>query len=276
MAARPAAEIVDKVGAGEQLWEVMRLSDTKPCGRILRARSGQLTVWVKCRERIQLDGTVCELGFHRGNLLEFHRIARPNAITPAYLRSLAEDRNMVVQIRHGDLHTGNILAGDGALKLIDLGEFRRTMSITDRARLEVSLWHRLTGREDKLGFEHPNDVPEFLATLQSGRRHSNWPDRVRFFWDLLRAVRGSSSDVNDADRALAYTAQVLYHYRYGILNASEVPEPTHEVSDVFGVMTDYWFRELRLSLGDEPRPDAHAELPAVAGRSGRYCWFPLA
>lgn len=164
--------------------------------------------------------------------------------------------------RHEDLHAGNVLASDYALKIIDVGGWDFDLPVSDVARLEVSLWYELA---EKFRLDSQS-TRELLDALMKDRE----PERLLApetagFLEVLGALRGGvvqylqarakeggvseEDSIREKETALAYVAQILLYQRYAVQDAR-----TH-ISEAFNAFAVHWVTRLKKTVAP-PEADA--------------------
>jgi len=106
-----------------------------------------------------------------------------------------------LDMRHNDLHCGNVLVSDNTFKLIDLSDMDWAIIANDRARLEVSLWFEILKIPEKFL------VSNVFKDLRGGALKPN-----QWLTEFSRVFRISKSD-NQLSYELAQ--QILYNLSLG-------------------------------------------------------------
>jgi hypothetical protein len=164
---------------------------------------------------------------------------------------------------HTDLHGGNVLWADGALKAIDLGSAGHDLFAVAHARLETSVWceadawsldaeevDKIVGRLDSGTPPDSAELSPSAAALHAVL-HS-----IRS--SLAREIAGAKLDRPELQVALAYATQILLHQRYAV-------EQSRRVGDAFKAISGYWLRRFRRLISEPALPagGAGTELAAA-------------
>jgi len=145
-----------------------------------------------------------------------------------------------LDMRHNDLHCGNVLTSGNSFKIIDVGDMRADLIASDIARLEVSLWFEISKRLSEFSEQAAKTVIENLMTDDVS--NTNSLSISTRFSDFLRHLRKGFEVGVQPDKTeivLAYVIQILLYQRYSLLDGvSEIPV-------AFNVFCAYWLNQFR-------------------------------
>jgi len=153
------------------------------------------------------------------------------------------DTQVNLDMRHQDLHCGNVLTSGNSFKVIDVGDMKADLIASDIARLEVSLW-----------FEMSKQLPESFSkqdaeAILKNLIENNVPDvhslslrniLSRFLHNLREGFKEGIRNLPDENETqLAYLIQILLYQRYCLLDGVE------EIPPAFNVLASHWFSRFR-------------------------------
>jgi hypothetical protein len=151
-----------------------------------------------------------------------------------------------LDMRHNDLHCGNVLTSGNSFKIIDVGDMRVDLIASDIARLEVSLWFEMSKRLSEFSEQAAKTVIENLMTDNISNAGSDSLSVSTLFSDfLLHLKKGFKTGVqyfpDENEIQLAYVIQILLYQRYSLLDGIKIPP-------AFNVFARYWINKFRYNI----------------------------
>jgi len=168
-----------------------------------------------------------------------------SCLSTADFQALCKKRYSLLRLdmRHNDLHCGNVLTSGDSFKVIDVGDMKQDLIANDMARLEVSLWFEISKcLSEKFSKE---DAETILQNLDLGKEpNDKSPPHVFILSLILQKLKqgfekgvGHSPEKNEI--VLAYVIQILLYQRYCLLDGIE------NIPTAFNVFCAYWINQFR-------------------------------
>jgi hypothetical protein len=150
-----------------------------------------------------------------------------------------------IDMRHNDLHCGNVLTSGNSFKVIDVGDMKADLIASDIARLEVSLWFEMSKRLSKFSKQEAEIIVENLRTDDAS--NTNSLSISTRFSDFLRHLRkgfkaGVQHFPNKNEIVLAYVIQTLLYQRYSLLDGVD------KIPVAFNVFARHWISQFRYNI----------------------------
>jgi hypothetical protein len=163
-----------------------------------------------------------------------------------------------IDMRHNDLHCGNVLTSENSFKVIDVGDMRADLIASDIARLEVSLWFEISKRLSEFSKQEAETVVENLMTDNVSNTDSDSLSISTRFSDFLRHLKkefkaGVQYLPDENEIRLAYVIQILLYQRYSLLDGVD------KIPVAFNVFARHWISQFRYDVD-------FTELPFVENR----------
>jgi CHASE2 domain-containing sensor protein len=172
-------------------------------------------------EKIGFDSAGCLLNF------DFQKLCNQISL-----------KNLHLDMRHNDLHCGNVLVSENTFKLIDLSDMDWELIANDRARLEVSLWFEISKNDNQLSYELAQQILHHLSLRKAEQTLSQI---------LLGLKRGFKDGVQEQPRLieveLAYVIQILLYQRYCLLDEVKIPP-------AFNAFACHWINRFQKTASD--------------------------
>jgi hypothetical protein len=179
-----------------------------------------------------------------------------------------------LDMRHNDLHCGNVLTSDNSFKVIDVGDMKADLIASDIARLEVSLWYEMSKRLSEFSKQAAETIIENLMTDNVSNADSDSLSISTLFSDFLRHLKkGFKAGVqhlpDKTEIVLAYVIQILLYQRYSLLDSVD------KIPVAFNVFARHWISQFRYhidftALSSEVREVVH-HLESLVDRK-RVTW----
>jgi len=152
-----------------------------------------------------------------------------------------------IDMRHNDLHCGNVLTSENSFKVIDVGDMRADLIASDIARLEVSLWFEMSKRLSEFSKQAAETVIENLMTDNVSNTDSDSLSISTRFSDFLRHLKkGFKAGVqylpDENEIRLAYVIQILLYQRYSLLDGID------KIPVAFNVFARHWMSQFRYNI----------------------------
>jgi len=152
-----------------------------------------------------------------------------------------------IDMRHNDLHCGNVLTSENSFKVIDVGDMKADLIASDIARLEVSLWFEMSKRLSQFSKQEAETVIENLMTDEVS--NTNSLSMSSLFSDFLRHLKkgfeagmGVQHLPEKNEIVLAYVIQILLYQRYCLLDGIE------KIPVAFNVFARHWMNQFRYKI----------------------------
>lgn len=180
-----------------------------------------------------------------------------SCLSTSDFQELCEKRHsqLHTNMRHNDLHCGNVLVSGSHFKVIDVGDMKPDLIASDIARLEVSLWFEMANQLSK---EEAEAVLNNLTKKSSPG--STLSSKARIFSLILRKLNQgfregvkNQESLKDSEINLAYVIQILLYQRYCLLDGIE------KIPTAFNVFARHWISQFR-GTGHDPKPNPIAVL----------------
>jgi FxsC-like protein len=155
-------------------------------------------------------------------------------------------RHLHTDMRHNDLHCGNVLVSGSHFKVIDVGDMTSDLIASDIARLEVSLWFEVANHLSK------QEAEVVLNNLTKGSTEwSTSSSKVSILSLILHKLNKgfregveSQELLKESEIELAYVIQILLYQRYCLLDGVK------EVPPAFNVLARHWISQFLDSEND--------------------------
>jgi len=146
-----------------------------------------------------------------------------------------------LDMRHNDLHCGNVLTSGDSFKIIDVGDMKPDLIASDMARLEVSLWFEISKR---LSATFSKQEAETIFQNLDNDAIAESPSHVFILSLILQKLKPGFKDgvqhlPAKNEIVLAYVIQILLYQRYCLLDGVD------KIPTAFNVFCAYWLNQFR-------------------------------
>ncbi|HEC84902.1 MAG TPA: hypothetical protein ENI48_06635, partial [Thioploca sp.] len=221
-----------------RIWVGIAQDDVESIQPMLNINKGYQLTWL-ATERVTFTAQLENMGFDKQGCLS---ISAFQALTQKRYPHLQTD------MRHNDLHCGNVLASGSSVKVIDVGDMERSLLAADIARLEVSIWFEVSKRLSQTLSKAKAET--IIQNSYIGKAAaSDSSQLVLLLSCILKSLRegffeGVALKPQPFEIEAAYVTQILLYQRYCLLDGLK------EIPPAFNVFACHWMNQAQRPLAE--------------------------